>query len=176
MSIVNISIEQNYNQIFVKKKDLPSFEKELNDFQKKWKDTIVLFEGKFIYVKETSKQNTYFFFQDEGEQIEISSTDYINKPNLPISFPTNFVRFLSKAEDNDAEDNDESYEYSLGLKYKTGLDPFEESFYSDLFNLTTKYGEISFIADITSSDDSGTWNSTYDLVEGGVNLDSSYRD
>ena len=28
MSIVNISIEQNYNQIFVKKKDLPSFEKE----------------------------------------------------------------------------------------------------------------------------------------------------
>ena len=63
MSIVNISIEQNYNQIFVKKKDLPSFEKELNDFQKKWKDTIVLFEGKFIYVKETSKQNTYFFFQ-----------------------------------------------------------------------------------------------------------------
>jgi len=171
MSIVNISIEQNYNQIFVKKKDLPSFEKELNDFQKKWKDTITLFEGKFIYVKETSKQNTYFFFQDEGEQIEISSTDYINKPSLPISFPTNFVRFLSKA-----EDNDETYEYSLGLKYKTGLDPFEESFYSDLFNLTTKYGEISFIADITSSDDSGIWNSTYDLVEGGVNLDSSYRD
>ena len=97
MSIVNISIEQNYNQIFVKKKDLPSFEKELNDFQKKWKDTIVLFEGKFIYVKETSKQNTYFFFQDEGEQIEISSTDYINKPNLPISFPTIRVVFLAKA-------------------------------------------------------------------------------
>ena len=37
MSIVNISIEQNYNQIFVKKKDLPSFEKELNDFQKNGK-------------------------------------------------------------------------------------------------------------------------------------------
>ena len=171
MSIVTITIEQNYNQIFVKKKDLPTFEKELNDFQKKWKNIIELFEGRFLYIKEASKQNAYFFFQDEGEQIDISSTDYVNKPDSPISFPTNFIRYLSKA-----EDNDEIYDYSLGLKYKTGLDPFEESFYSDLFNLTTKYGEISFIADITSSDDSGSWNSTYDLVEGGINLDSSYCD
>ena len=66
MSIVNISIEQNYNQIFVKKKDLPSFEKELNDFQKKWKDTIVLFEGKFIYVKETFISNQFCAFFEQG--------------------------------------------------------------------------------------------------------------
>lgn len=48
MSIVNITIEQNFNQIFVKKKDLPSFEKELTNFLKKWKTVIELFDGRFL--------------------------------------------------------------------------------------------------------------------------------
>lgn len=171
MSIINISIEQNYNQIFVKKKDLVLFEKELNNFQKKWKSIIELFDGRFLYIKNDSKQNTYFFFQDEDEQIDISSNNYTKKSGSSFYFETNFVRFLSKA-----EDNEDAFEYSLGLKFKTGLDPFDKDFYSDLFKLTNKYGEISFIATITSTDVSGYWDSTYDLTNDGINLDSSYCD
>jgi hypothetical protein len=47
MSIVSITIEQNYNQIFVKKKDLPSFEKELNDFQKSGKILLIYLKVDF---------------------------------------------------------------------------------------------------------------------------------
>jgi len=167
MSIINITIEQNFNQIFVKEKDLPAFEKELNSFQNKWKKIIDLFEGRFLFVKEDSKQNTYFFFQDEGEQIDISSQDYVDTN----SFATNFVRFLSKA-----EDNEDFFDYSLGLKFKTGLDPFDKSFYSDFFNLTNKFGEISFSVIVTSSDVSGYWDSSYDLTEGDISIQSSYCD
>lgn len=171
MSIVNITIEHNFNQIFIKKKDLPAFEKELAFFKKKWKTVIELFGDRFLYVKEGDKQNTYFFFQDEGEQIEISSQDYVKMPDFSNSFATNFVRFLSKA-----EDNEDFFEYSLGLKFKTGLDPFDKSFYSDFFNLTNKFGDISFSVIVTSSDTSGYWDSSYDLVEGGISIQSSYCD
>jgi len=171
MSIVNIKIDQNFNHIAVKKKDLAFFEEELNLFQKRWKNIIELFDGRFFYVKENPKQKTYFFFQDKGEQIDISSNNYVNKSDLPYSFSTNFVRFLSKA-----EDNEDFFEYSLGLKYKTGLDPFDESFYSDFFNLTKNYGEILFTTEITSSDVEGFWESNYYLVDGGISIDSTYFD
>jgi len=168
---MNLKIEQNFNQIYVKKNDIISFENDLKIFKKKWKKYIDLFENRFLYVKEDKKQNAYFFFQDESEQLDISSSDYVVGSANALSFPTSFIRFLSKA-----EDNDDFFDYSLGLKYKTGLDPFEQSFYSDFYHLTKKFGEISFMAIVTTTDSNGYWDSTYTLEDGNISLDASYCD
>lgn len=165
MGKINVLFEQNYNQISVKKKDNENFKKNLESFLSKWGKIVELFDGRFLYVKESSKETTYYFFQDQGEEIEISSSEYMSFDDKSPSFARSFIRFICKA-----EDNDDAYEYSFGLK------PFEKEFYSDLYNLTNKFGEISFIGEVTTLDVSGCWDATYDLVKDGVAVDALYRD
>jgi hypothetical protein len=165
MGDISIQIEFNYNQISVKKKHVQDFSKKLEAFLDKWKKVVQLFEGRFLFIKEGAKENKYYFFQDEDQELEISSYEYLRADDKTPSFARNFIKYLCKA-----EDNDDVYEYSFGLH------PFEEQFYIDLYNLTKDYGEISFIGNVSSSNSNGYWNSTYDLTENGVEVDATFCD
>lgn len=168
MAKINILIEagaSDFNWILVPKKDNPDFEKKLIVFLKKWKDLILLFEGRFLYKKQGPKGTKYHFFKKETEELDISSSDYSNSASLDNvpNFKRAFMKFLAIGEE-------EFQDYSFGLT------PFDSEFYIDFFKLTSPFGEISFIGNVTVDSEDGYWDSTYTIIENGIDIDASYLD
>lgn len=168
MAKINIVIEagaSDFNWILVPQKNNPEFEKKLIVFLKKWKEIIILFEGKFLYKKQCKDGIKYHFLKKETEEIDISSNDYSNSASLDNvpNFKRAFIKFLAIGEE-------EFEDYSFGLT------PFTLEFYIDFYNLTSAFGEISFIGSVTVDSEDGYWDSTYTVINNGIDIDATYLD
>lgn len=150
------------------KKKAIKFEEDYTKFEKKWNKIIKLFEGKFIYRKDKSKNISYsFFIEDSGYEydLSISSSDYNimdDAENIP-NFNRAFIKFLSKGEGSDTP-------------YSFGLDPFETKFYSELHSLLEPYIDISFDGTVTSLNTNEVFRVSYNLTKKGMDLDAREYD
>ena len=163
MGKINMEIEtaSSSYSFEVNKNDIKEFEKNLLLFTTKWERIIKLFDGRFVKKVENKNKTTFIFFLIDDEDFYIESNDFLLRTGTDetIYFNRSFIKFLSKGE------NFETYSF--------GLDPFETKFYSDLYILIEKYGDISFSGTVTSASSNESWFVTYSLVKKGIVLDTS---